>query len=203
MDRFLLLLTGASAVGSLIVTAVYTRLTYKILKENEKSVALSELQIRSQSRPYITIRSLNRPASQMFQLSIVNTGHTAAKNLKLSISPDFHRFGIAKEDESLQNEPIFKYPTECFPPGMELIYDLAISHELNRPELTKISPKLFTVTAAYSGDVESYDEKTVIDLAVYGKTTIGSYGPTYELMQIKDNLKNIAETLNRIGHKED
>jgi len=86
---------------------------------------------------------------------------------------------------------------------MQLIYDLGISHELNRPELTKISPKLFTVTAVYSGDVESYEEKTVIDLAVYGKTTIGSYGPTYELMQIKDNLKDIAESLRRFVRQED
>ena len=86
---------------------------------------------------------------------------------------------------------------------MELIYNLAISHDLNRPELASISPKLFTVTAAYSGDVESYDEKTVIDLAVYGKTTIGSYGTTYELMQIKDNLKAIAEALSHFGNKED
>jgi hypothetical protein len=51
--------------------------------------------------------------------------------------------------------------------------------------------------------VESYEEKTVIDLAVYGKTTIGSYGPIYELMQIKDNLKDIAETLRHFGPKED
>jgi len=86
---------------------------------------------------------------------------------------------------------------------MELIYDLAFSHELNRPELNKISPKLFTVTAAYSGDVESYEEKTVIDLAVYGKTTIGSYGLIYELMQIKDSLKDIAETLKHFAPKED
>ena len=183
--------------------AVYTSLTYKMLKENEKAVSLSELQIRSQSRPYIAIRSLCRPASPMFQLSIANTGHSAAKNLKLSISPDFHRFGIDKDEESLQNQPIFKYPTECFPPGMELIYDLSLSYELNRPELAKISPKLFTVTAVYASDVESYEEKTVIDLAVYGKTTIGSYGPIYELMQIKDNLKDIAETLRHFGPKED
>jgi hypothetical protein len=86
---------------------------------------------------------------------------------------------------------------------MELIYDLSLSYELNRPELAKISPKLFTVTAVYASDVESYEEKTVIDLAVYGKTTIGSYGPIYELMQIKDNLKDIAETLRHFGPKED
>jgi hypothetical protein len=86
---------------------------------------------------------------------------------------------------------------------MELIYDLGISHELNRSELATISPKLFTITALYSGDVESYEEKTVIDLAVYGKTTIGAYGPIYELMQIKDTLKDIAETLSGFGHKAD
>lgn len=159
MDHTLLVVAAVGSAFTAVVTAVYAYFTYRILQASRDVVSLTERQLLAANRPFVTIRAATRPASQIFQLSIASTGNTAAKNLRLSISPDFHRFAESSEDNSLQALHMFREKIDSFPPKMELDLDLGVSWELYNDDTQSISPLVFTVCAEYDGQAEHYWSK--------------------------------------------
>ncbi len=167
----------------------------KIFTANQKLVEATERQIPSQLRPYISIRAMTRPGSPIFQLSIANTGSTMAKNLRLTLSRDVYKFGTKDEKHHLNLSKLFRSRFQAFPPGSELIIDLGRSTDVSDAE-DALCPSNFDVTAEYKGQEETYVEKTCIDLGMFGPSTLGNYGLTYEIREMTKTIGELKEAAN-------
>jgi len=110
-----------------IVTGIYAWETYRILKANERMVAVTREQSLALTRPYVTVSLYLEPGSPLFHLRIKNTGHTTAENLRLVLDPPFFQFGKRDPEHDISQLSAFREPIASFPPGAELQFHLAQS----------------------------------------------------------------------------
>jgi hypothetical protein len=189
-------IAATASAMTVVVTTVYAFYTYKILIANQKLVSATERQICAQTRPYISIRAITRPASPIFQLSISNVGHSMARKVRLSLSRDIYQFGQNQAGKHLNVQPLFNSEYEAFPPGVELVIDLGRSWDVvDSDDPANLCPAKFSVTARYSSDERSYEERTEIDLEMYRATTVGDYGMLHEAKEINMKMGLLRDEL--------
>ncbi len=75
-----------------VITAYYAFLTQRLVQANKRQMNLAEKQIEYQERPYVEISAGLREGTTLFQLRIKNTGTNTAREMKLTLEPDFYRF---------------------------------------------------------------------------------------------------------------
>ena len=153
--------TALSAFASLAVVW----LTLQVLKANRAAVDVMRAQLDATTRPYILVSPSVRPMTTLLQLTVTNTGSSAAEDLELTLDKDY--FFNAEEGvaNNLRSYPAFSQRIDSFPPKAELVYSLGVGHKVMGSELC---PQQFTVTATYSWAGQRCTEHTRVDLKPYG-----------------------------------
>jgi hypothetical protein len=153
----------------LAITGCYVVITYKILRSNQAAVQQMKNQQEAMLRPYIVISPLLYPNDVVFHLRIRNTGMTPARNLRLSIDRKFYQFGdTSSGNNDLGCFSAFNVPIESFPPGAEMVFDLAQSDKILGPQADQnVTPSTFEISASYQFSDEDVHETTQIDLRPY------------------------------------
>ena len=172
-----------------IVTGVYAYFTFRILRENQKTVKIMMEQNEAVTRPYITIRTSYQPMAIYF-LHIANIGNSAAENLKLKIDKDYYLFADKKFNRNIKDSYAFSNTIKTFTPKAELIYCLGAGSKIfNDNHSNEITPLSFTITAIYSFKGKTVEESTEIDLMQYKGNVLYVDSQTKILTKIFDALK--------------
>jgi hypothetical protein len=173
-----------------LVTAIYSYLTYKMAKASEASVQAVREQSEAMLRPYVSVSSYIRPHTPILYLRIENTGRTGAENLRLSMDKDFFQYGEATQtDNNLRSKAAFVDTVQSLPPGGTLIFALAQDFVIFASDAdASVVPKQFSVTAAYSFAGKQITETHCIDLRQF----IGSEGERDPIVEELEKLRKIA-----------
>lgn len=148
-----------------IITGFYAWVTFKMLKANENVLIEMKKQRDDLFRPYIDISIAMFPDNPIFYLKVVNSGKTAAKQLKLSLDKDFYKVGEQKEGNNIREYNIFKNTIDSLSPNTVILLMLAQGFVVfGENSSESITPKTFTVTATYEVNNNVVTEKTEIDL---------------------------------------
>lgn len=181
-----------AAVATTIVTLIYAIFTYRIVIANQRLVAVTERQIRLQTRPYIFVRAITRPASPVFQLSISNVGKSIARNVTFYLSRDIYQFAEKTERRHLNSQGLFNSTYEAFAPGTELVIDLGRSWDVVDSD-EALCPAKFTIRCRYSCDDENFEEITAINLEMYRPTSLGNYGLIHEIHELGKSVGELCD----------
>ena len=150
------------------ITGFYAWATFRILKANEKVVAIMREQSEALSRPYISISTFLVPKSSVVYLRICNTGKTAAIKLRLELDRDFYKYGISQERHNLAGLSAFQDIIDCFPPKAELVFALAQGFVIfGSNSDSNVTPPSFSIKATYSYSQKTVTEATSVDLKSY------------------------------------
>lgn len=176
-----------------LITAFYAWVTLRILRANEKVVAVMHEQAVAISRPYIVIAPILEVDNPIFYLRISNQGKTAATNLRLTIDKSFYKFDEEAKDEDLATFTAFNQPIDSFPPGAEITFALAQGFKIFKgdDENPKL-PHTFSVTADYKFAEQHVVETNRIDLRPYARADIPQDAYLRKLKSISESLKTIA-----------
>lgn len=174
-----------------LVTAIYSYLTYKMAKASEASVQAMREQSVAMFRPYVTVSSFVRPHTNVLYLRIENTGKATAENLCLSMDKDFFQFGKEKQpDHNLRVKTAFVEPIQSLPPGGKLVFALAQGSIIFAQNADpNVVPQQFTITATYNFGSQEFNELNRIDLRPY----IGSEGELDPVVEELEKLRKVAE----------
>ena len=196
-------LTIVSLIANVIlvvVTGVYTFLTYRLVSANNRLIEFSEQQIELQQRPYIEVSVVVRDGAPLFQLKVTNTGASSARNLKIDISPDFYRFHEKLEKNLIQGFPLFSQVTPSFPPKMEILYDLGVAYKFFEEDVDEtIAPPEMVVKMSYGSGLKSYEDEIRLDIRMFGGAFAGSVGSLNELKKVNSNLEALVSGLSGIS----
>lgn len=174
-----------------IVTAIYSYLTHKMVKASEASVEAIREQSESMLRPYVSITPYVRPQTSILYLRIENTGRTAAENLQLSMDKDFFQFGEGQRpDCNLRTKPAFVDAMQSLPPGGKLVFALAQGFNIFAADAdATIVPQQFSITAEYEFAPKRVKETHRIDLRPY----LGTEGERDPLVDELEKIRIVAE----------
>lgn len=171
-----------------IITAAYCYFTYRILERNSEMVAQMRAQHESFIAPIINA-SIKIKHSSVLCLTVKNVGHSAAKNLRLSLDKDFHQFGSPDPQKNLRTYPMFNELIPSFSPGEEMFIMMVQGHELNDE---KLNPKLFSVRARYEFGGKTIDQSHDINLEAFMKTGQDRDETLQEIEKIRKAVEKIA-----------
>jgi hypothetical protein len=188
-DNFMQVILNAILV---IITGVYAVLTRRIAKSNESTVAAMNSQIKSMTRPYVTI-TLSQSSQTTLRMRIANTGMSNAENLRLQIDKDFFQFG--RKEDNLADVYVFKNPIPSFPPRAQLEFPLLSSLEVQDDKSSATSE--FTITATYSFNGEPFTERTTIDLKMYRDIWMPTKTVQEEFSELTTEIKELKEFLKK------
>ena len=174
-----------------LITAIYSYLTNKMVKASEASVQAMREQSEAMLRPYVTISTYVRPHTPFLYLRIENTGKTAAENLQLSMDKDFFRFGEKTQpSHNLRTMKAFVDPIKSLPPGGKLIFALAQGFVIFGQDADPSAvPPQFTIKATYQFGAKTIDEVNHIALTPY----IGSEGERDPVVDELEKLRQLLE----------
>lgn len=152
-----------------LVTTVYSYLTYRMAKASEASVQAVREQSEAMLRPYIDISAYVRPHTSLLYLRIMNSGRTAAVDVRLSMNKDFFQFGNkSRTDSNIKGKPAFTQPIDQLAPGEKLVFGLAQGPVIFGTDASsELTPQQFTISASYSFCNTRVSEEHHIDLRPY------------------------------------
>ncbi len=174
-----------------IITAVYSYLTYKMAKAAEASVQAVRDQSEALFRPYISVSPYVRPHTTILYLKVENTGRSTAQDLTLSIDRDFFQFGEkSRADHNLRTKPAFAQGINSMPPAAKLIFGLAQGPVIYSagPD-SEVVPQQFMITAEYSFAGKRVSEETRVDLRPY----LGTEGEREALVDELERIRKVLE----------
>lgn len=174
-----------------VVTAIYSYLTYKMARASEASVQAVREQSEAMLRPYVSVAPYVRPHTTILYLRIENTGRTAAENLRISMDKDFFQFGEANQpDHNLRTKPAFVDAIQSLPPGGKLVFALAQGFVIFAPGADEnVVPQQFSVTTSYGFSGKQVTETHHVDLRPY----IGSEDERDPVVEELEKLRKVAE----------
>lgn len=174
-----------------IITAIYSYLTYKMAKTGEASVQAVREQSEALLRPYVTISTFVRPHTSILYLRIENSGRTAAEDLRLSMDRDFFQFGEGNlANRNLRKMKAFSEPIKSLPPGGKLVFALAQGFVIFAQGADQsVVPSQFTIKALYHSGSKAIEEVSHIDLTPY----IGSEGERDPIVDELEKMRAILE----------
>lgn len=185
-------MTDVLTLCLVVVTGIYTFVTYKILRANKAMATAMQDQQDAALRPYVLVSTYVQASSYFVYLNIENIGKTAALNLKLTIDKNFYLCKERSEDRNLANTQAFIQPIDCFPPNTKLLFALGTGPSLlwdGNDE--NICPLFFKITASYEYGHRRTSETSIIDLRIY-KSTVFPRDP------IVDELQKLRESLDKV-----
>lgn len=171
------------------VTGVYVVITAKILKANQRTVAVMQQQFEASFRPYIVPSTFLVPGNYMISLQISNVGKSTAEDLQLNLDKDYYP-GREKDEVSLRKAYIFQNKVATFAPGERRVFYLGTGYDIFEDSSSR-KPHRFTITATYSFSGKTVSEQTVIDLETYRGSQLQPQDA------VVSQLKNIARLLEK------
>jgi len=152
-----------------LITGIYAYLTYRMAVASEESSKAVLAQTEALTRPYLTISPFVRPHTNILYLRILNSGRSAADNVRLTLDRDFFQFGNDNQPSSnLRSVTAFSEVIDSMPPGFELLFALAQGPSLFGEDANpNVAPTQFTVTASYGFSDKHVSEVTRVDLRPY------------------------------------
>jgi hypothetical protein len=149
-----------------LVTGIYAWFTYRILRSHEATLHQMREQQENTIRPYVVVSTFITAGSDVFLLSIKNTGITPARNLRLTIDRNFYQFGQTADGKTnLKCFPAFNQSIASFAPGAEMVFKLAPRAMILGPSAaSSVTPAQFNVTAVYDFLGKQVTETSMIDL---------------------------------------
>jgi hypothetical protein len=185
----IVLLTGALVV----ITGFYAWVTFRIMKANERSVAVMRDQIESVTRPYITVGLLTVPNNHLFYLRVTNTGKSGARDVRLVLDRDFYQYG-RPNGTNLRDVVAFREPIQQLSPGAEIVFGLATGPQLVGDHLDPtVTPAVFSIKATYSYGDRTVTEVSTIDVRPYRDSMRPPSAVATELHSINEQLEKIAQ----------
>jgi len=180
-----------------VITGYYAWITHRILRANEAIVATAREQSEAISRPYMQVSLKVRANHPTFELYITNIGHTAARQVKLTLDDDFVHFG----KRNLREFNAFSQVIETFAPREEITFFLGSAHEMfSGIHDPAISPHMFGLTVVYFYGTRKILERVVIDIRPYLNANLPSDFIGQELKELRNELKQIRETVQRAAN---
>lgn len=176
-------------VALVVITAAYCYFTFRILEKNSEMVAQMKAQHESFIAPVINA-SIKIKHSSVLCMTVKNVGHSAAKNLRLSLDRDFHQFGSADPQNNLRMYPMFKELIPSFSPGEELFIMMIQGHELEDEALT---PKQFSVDAQYEFGGKVIKQSHAINLEAFMRTGQDREEMLQEVEKIRKAVEKLAK----------
>jgi hypothetical protein len=175
-----------------LITAVYSFATFRILRANEAVVAAMRKQQRDQARPDVQVTITLRLGTQLFYLSIKNIGRTPARYLRLVLNKPIHPLA---GKQNLQEISAFSEPIDSLPPGAELLFIIGIGQQFSADNSNPLLPSTFEVTATYAFDDEEVTEPTAIDLRPYLNSAIPQHPIVEELARLRKSVDDLPGRL--------
>ncbi|MDP1953599.1 MAG: hypothetical protein Q8K71_03900 [Polaromonas sp.] len=174
-----------------LVTAIYSYLTYRMAQASEASVRAVRDQSEAMLRPYLDVVVYVRPHTTLLYLRISNSGRTAAENVRLSIDKDFFQFGNQNRPEAnLRKKPAFTQNIDRFAPGERLVFGLAQGAVVFGNEgSSDVTPQQFSVSVHYGFADKRVQETHKVDLRPY----FGSEGERDPLVEEIERLRQVIE----------
>lgn len=176
-----------------IITGFYAWATLRILKANEASVVAMKDQMEAQQRPYVSIVVTVRPGTTLICLELLNTGKSAASNLRLRMSGDY-LFNAEEHGSNLAEAPAFNRPIASLAAGTRLVYLLGMGFNvLGRSDAR--CPMVFSIHATYDFGARSYVEDNVVDLYPMVQATAVPDPSVDQMKEIAKELKELKQTV--------
>lgn len=176
-----------------IITAFYAWATLRILKSNQASVAAMNAQLEAQQRPYVTLVATVRPGTTLICLELLNTGKSAATDVRLRLSENY-LFNGEEGGRNLAEAPAFTRPIASVSSGTRLVYLLGMgSNVLGRSDAR--CPMVFTVNATYKFGAHSYTEDHVVDLHPMIQATAVPDPLVDQLKEVTKEIKGLTQTV--------
>lgn len=170
------------------ITAYYAYVTARMAKLAESSVLLMKEQSDAITRPYVTISLVKQPNNPFIHLRIENTGQTPAKNLKLSLGPEFEQIKDLEDMKRLRESHLFTKTTATYSPHSPVIFLVGYGAALRGGNEKKCPQETFTITAEYSFSGRTVSETTVVDVNQYSKTMLDTDPIVDALNKVKDEI---------------
>jgi hypothetical protein len=175
-----------------LVTCVYSFVTYKILKANEKVVLEMKNQQEAFTRPYMSVGVVALPTSQILYLKVKNRGNTPAYNVRMTLDRDFYQFAEKNDGKNLKNKPAFSESIDMIQQDAELWFYLAQGFVFFGKDYDEtVTPKKFNVKVEYNYLEKTIVEDFAIDLSPYSNSVLPQD-------PVVTSLENIAQSVRGI-----
>lgn len=195
MNGFLESAAAASTVILVGVTTLYVFLTYRILKENQRTADLMQKQVEALTRPYIVVDAFANPGETVLRLRIRNLGGTTATNLQLALDRPLYRRGEKVPQHDFSSFSGFATPILSFVPKAEIVFNLDSTTKIFSGKFDEVLPSQFTITVSYTYGQKSKTEKHDIDLTMYRNAALNSDITVDQLKAINENLEKLTNTI--------
>lgn len=147
-----------------IITAIYAWTTFRILRANESVVAAMQDQTVAQLRPYISVSVVPRIGTTLLSLEVINSGRSAATNVRLSMDRDFYAHAERQESSNIAKLPAFTNAIASLAPDARLQFILGVGGTIFAPGVDDTCcPKQFSVAVTYEFAGKAYNEAHKID----------------------------------------
>ncbi|MEN6644883.1 MAG: hypothetical protein ABFE08_20790 [Armatimonadia bacterium] len=183
-------------IFTLFVVIAYVRASFNMARANSDAVQEMKRARILQSRPYIVIHA---EYDGLWELIIANRGHSAARDVRLSVEPPLKLFDNLDFVDSVVGQQGIPYMA----PGTEIRMLMTVPRGLFAEAPSPLL--LWTLASDYADEIGSpaskYHEEYVIDLNIYGdirsinRKNIHDIGKTLE--GIYDELRGIGRAMKR------
>lgn len=172
---------------SLIVLVIYSYLTYRIVRVNQRTVKVMEAQIAASIRPYVFFEIV--PYGISLEARLRNTGKTAAHNVAVQTNPQLRH--VIRGESSPAN--LTHHTTTHLVPGSSRVEYLGSWTDVQ----ATCGELVFKGEIRYADDAgNGYVEPFTLDLASSGGTPyIGKTNPDEQLKLIAESLQRVEATL--------
>lgn len=170
-----------------VITAIYVYLTYRMAKSSEASVHLMKEQVDAASRPYLSIALVKRPNDPFIFLLVENTGKTAARDMTLTLGPEFDSVQHLKGLKELKDSYLFTKTLATFNPNSPVFFLFGFGAALLSDD--KDGPKQpLSITAKYSFSDKTVTETTWLDVNLYNASALDKDPIVSALNKIKEEI---------------
>jgi hypothetical protein len=181
--------TNWLTVCLVVVNVLYCYFTYKIVQKNSDMVAQMKAQYESFIAPVISV-TIQLKQTVVVCLKVKNNGHSAAKNLHLSLDKDFYQFGVFEEAKNMRNFLAFQQTIPSFSPGEEIFFPMSQGFNLGKSvEDRIITPYEFTVGVRYEFAGQPVNQQHEVNLQAY----LQSQQDRSEMLEELEKIRQVLE----------
>lgn len=178
-----------------ILTFVYVVFTILIFRANSKSVKEMKVTREDENRPYIVTYIKSQPKGTV-ELFIENIGKTVARNIEISITPEFQ----FPKERPLSKSTLLNNPIPNMPPNYKYSMFVGMYWDFKNEDRTY---PVFEVEVNYEdSNDKSFTEQFIIDLNVGSDTTHlvekGIHDLTKEFITFRKNFQKVQGDISDI-----
>jgi len=174
---------------SVVVNALLCVFTFLIVLKNRDMVAQMKAQNESFIAPIISV-TIQVKQTVVVCLKVKNNGHSAAKNLRLSLDKDFYQFGHFEEAKNMRNFSAFQQTIPSFSPGEEIFFSMSQGFNLGKSvEDRIITPYEFNVGVRYEFGGQQKNERHEVNLQAY----LQSQQDRSEMLEELEKIRGVLE----------